>query len=123
MKNLTYRKLTTNHAKDKPFILRDFRGHSRMNLQLFADGEDGDGSGGGENDGDDSGKDAAGGSGGDGDDKGGKDGGDKPRTYSDADVDRIIAKKKAEWEKNHASDLEKAKEEARKYERMTKEQK
>lgn len=44
------------------------------------------------------------------------------RTYDDKEVDRIVAKHKAEWEKKHAKDLEAAKEEARKYERMTKEQ-
>lgn len=45
------------------------------------------------------------------------------RTYDDKEVDRIVAKHKAEWEKKHAKDLETAKEEARKYERMSKEQK
>lgn len=44
------------------------------------------------------------------------------RTYDDKEVDRIVAKHKAEWEKKHAKDLEAAKEEARKYERMTQEQ-
>lgn len=39
------------------------------------------------------------------------------RTYDDKEVDRIVAKHKAEWEKKHAKDLEAAKEEARKYER------
>lgn len=47
----------------------------------------------------------------------------KPRTYTDADVDAIVAKKFAKWQKDHEKDLEQAKEEARKYERMTKEQK
>ena len=47
----------------------------------------------------------------------------KERSYSDADVDRIVAKHKAEWIKQHEKDLEDAKEEARKYERMSKEQK
>lgn len=47
----------------------------------------------------------------------------KPRTYDDAEVDRIVAKHKAEWEKQHAADLQKATDEARKYERMSKEQK
>ena len=36
--------------------------------------------------------------------------------------DRIVAKHKKEWEAQHAKDLEKAKDEARKYERMSKEQ-
>ena len=44
------------------------------------------------------------------------------RTYDDAEVDRIVAKHKAEWEKQHQKDLEAAKDEARKYERMSKEQ-
>ncbi len=45
------------------------------------------------------------------------------KKYDDAEVDRIVAKHKAEWEKQHQKDLETAKEEARKYERMSKEQK
>lgn len=45
------------------------------------------------------------------------------KKYDDAEVDRIVAKHKAEWEKKHAEDLKKATDEARKYERMTKEQK
>lgn len=45
------------------------------------------------------------------------------KKYDDAEVDRIVAKHKAEWEKQHAKDLEQAKDEARKYERMSKEQK
>lgn len=59
------------------------------------------------------------------DDKGGEGkGGEEPkRVYDDAEVDRIVAKHKAEWEKKHAADLEAAKDEARKYERMSKEQK
>lgn len=45
------------------------------------------------------------------------------KKYDDAEVDRIVAKHKAEWEKKHAEDLKKATDEARKYERMSKEQK
>ena len=45
------------------------------------------------------------------------------KRYDDAEVDRIVAKHKAEWEKKHAEDLKKAIDEARKYERMSKEQK
>lgn len=100
-------------------IPRDFRGHSRMRLQYFAD-EGGDAG---------SGDDAAGGKP-DGEDGPGKDPkpesknekADEKRRYDDAEVDRIVAKHKAEWEKQHAKDLEDAKEEARKYERMSKEQ-
>ena len=90
-----------------------------MNLQLFADeGESGDDDG-------DSGGDSSGGqSGGKDEDGSGKDeeAEKKPRTYNDAEVDRIVAKKRAEWEKAHQKDLEAAKDEARKYERMSKEQ-
>ena len=49
-------------------------------------------------------------------DKGGK-------KYDDAEVDRIVAKHRAEWEKKHAEEIKKATDEARKYERMSKEQK
>lgn len=45
------------------------------------------------------------------------------KKYDDAEVDRIVAKHRAEWEKKHAEDLKKATDEARKYERMSKEQK
>jgi len=92
----------------------------RWNLQLFADDGDGagtdpQGSGDPGEDSIDEGKDSK---------KGGNDPGDgnKPRTYTDADVDAIVAKKFAKWQKEHEKDLEKAKEEARKYERMSKEQ-
>lgn len=96
----------------------DFKKHSRFNLQLFDDDPGAGGS-------DDAGAD--GGDGGEGakdpEQKGKEDEGkDKPRTYTDADVDRIVAKHKKDWEKAHAKDLEDAKEEARKYERMSKEQ-
>lgn len=102
---------------------QDFNKHGRYGLQIFAedpgdDSPDGSGSGG---EGDDpEGKEGSG----DGEKssgaKGGKGSGE--RTYNDADVDRIVAKHKAEWERQHAEDLEKAKDEARKYERMSKEQ-
>lgn len=89
----------------------------KFDLQLFADdsasADDTTGSGAGNTD-----------------DKGAGDGegseekiDNKPkRTYDDAEVDRIVAKHKAKWEKEHAQDLEKARDEARKYERMSKEQ-
>lgn len=91
----------------------------RWDLQLFAD--DGDGAG---TDPQGSGDNGEGGSDEGGGNKGGNDPGDgnKPRTYTDADVDAIVAKKFAKWQKEHEKDLEKAKEEARKYERMSKEQ-
>ncbi len=88
-------------------------------LQLFAEGgEGGEGSSGGNGGNDDSGNDGSGDKGGDGKDK--KD--PQKRTYDDAEVDRIVAKHKAEWQKQHEKDLEAAKDEARKYERMSKEQ-
>lgn len=78
-----------------------------FDLQLFA--EDGADQGGAER--------------AEGDSDSSKDGGDgDKRTYDDAEVDRIVAKHKAEWEKQHKKDLEAAKEEARKYERMSKDQ-
>ena len=108
MRKNTYRSKET----EKPaFLLRDFRKHSRFNLQVFAEeGDDGDSSNPSGEEGNDKDKD-----------EGDKDK-DKPRTYTDADVDRIVAKHKADWEKAHQKALEDAKEEARKYERMTKEQ-
>lgn len=89
-----------------------------MNLQKFTDGD----SDAGINDvGGDS--ETKGGEGEDSsteEDKGKK--GEQERSYNDAEVDRIVAKHKAEWEKAHKADLEKAKDEARKYERMSKEE-
>lgn len=80
-----------------------------IDLQRFAEGDGGEGAGDGDKDG----------NGGD----GGEEGKETPRTYTDADVDRIVAKHKAQWEAAHKKDLDTAREEARKYERMTKEQK
>lgn len=91
-----------------------------INLYAHDDGGDGDGGDNGNNG--NNGDDGKGDKGGDNGDKGG-DKGNTTRTYTDADVDAIIAKKFAKWQKDHEADLEKAKEEARKYERMTKEQK
>lgn len=120
MKYRAFTGITQTGARE-PYKPQDFRKHSRINLQLFTDGDDagtGDGDGSGDTGGDGSG---AGGDGGKG--SKGEDGDeDKPRTYDDAEVDRIVAKHKAEWEKQHAKDLEAAKDEARKYERMSKEQ-
>lgn len=89
-----------------------------MNLQKFTDG-------GSESENPDVGGDSEpkGGEGEDSsaeEDKGKK--GEQERSYNDAEVDRIVAKHKAEWEKAHKADLEKAKDEARKYERMSKEE-
>lgn len=98
------------------FMTKDQISHGHyLDLQLFAD--DGEGAGEGSED-TDSGES---GSEGDSKDDKGADGSPK-RTYDDAEVDRIVAKHKAEWEKQHAKDLERAKDEARKYERMSKEQ-
>ena len=84
-----------------------------FDLQLFA--EDDLGSEGNEGE-----KDSEGAEGNGGDDSEGRD--PEKRTYDDAEVDRIVAKHKKEWEAQHKKDLEKAKDEARKYERMSKEQ-
>ena len=88
-----------------------------MTMQMFAeDGGAGDG-------GDGAGHEDGSGDNGDGNGDGGDGGSQEPkRTYTDADVDRIVAKHKAQWEKDHKKDLDTAREEARKYERMTKEQ-
>lgn len=102
----------------------------RFWLQMFAEGDDGDGGsegddGNGAGSGDGNGDDGDNGSGG-GDGGGkdaGKDGDKKPRSYNDADVDRIVAKHKAEWEKQHAKDVEDAQKEAAKLAKMNKEQK
>lgn len=114
MKKKVYNEILT-HAKEvkRP---QDFRGHMRLNLQTFAGEED---TGAEDQEEENS----------DGDDTSGKDGegeeGEKEsgkRTYDDAEVDRIVAKHRKEWEAQHKKDLEKAKDEARKYERMSKEQ-
>lgn len=84
-----------------------------MNLQMFADDPEAagaDGQDGADTDESTEQKDGDGGS------------EQKQRTYTDADVDRIVEKHKREWEKAHKADLDTAREEARKYERMTKEQ-
>jgi len=109
-----YRLMTA--ACKQPVRPQDFKGHSRFDLQIFADGDEpgtDEGDDGKAKDPEDGGSASKGGS-----DEEGK----GKRSYDDADVDRIVAKHKAEWEKQHAKDLEDAKEEARKYERMSKEQ-
>lgn len=107
MKLKTYERLLTkaNEVK-RP---QDHRGHVRFNLRIH-DGDDPDA----------------------GDDPDKPDNPDNPndpdkkdpekRTYDDAEVDRIVAKHKKEWEEQHKKDLDDAREEARKYERMSKEQ-
>lgn len=92
---------------------QDFRGHSRLNLQIFANEPESEENPNPEEEPDGSEKEKT-------DPKEKKD--PPKRTYDDAEVDRIVAKHKAEWEKQHEKDLETAKEEARKYERMSKEQ-
>lgn len=120
MKKRIYMSMLAGKKKDM-MCPKDFKGHGHYGLQIFAEdpeGEDPDAPGnGGE------GEDPKG-SGGGKESKGGdKDGnGSGERTYNDAEVDRIVAKHKKEWEAQHAKDLEKAKDEARKYERMSKEQ-
>lgn len=98
------------------FMTKDQIIHGQyLDLQIFADDSEGAGEGSEDTGGGESGSE------GDPKDDKGADGSPK-RTYDDAEVDRIVAKHKAEWEKQHAKDLEKAKDEARKYERMSKEQ-
>lgn len=115
----------------KEFILRHYTPYElkkmSWNLQLFADGGENEGKTGGTEPKDDKGDGAKGNGdkGGDGKHKEGDGDGKKggtPRTYTDADVDAIVAKKFAKWQKDHEKDLENAKEEGRKYERMSKEQ-
>ena len=120
MKKRIYMSMIAGKKKDMK-CPQDFKRHGHYGLQLFAEdpeggdlegsgnggeGEKPEGSGGGKES-----KDR---------DKDGKGSGE--RTYNDAEVDRIVAKHKKEWEAQHAKDLEKAKDEARKYERMSKEQ-
>lgn len=104
MKLRTYERLLTkaNEVK-RP---QDHRGHVRFNLRIH-EGDDPDA----------------------GDDPDKPDNPSDPdkkdpekRTYDDAEVDRIVAKHKKEWEEQHKKDLDDAREEARKYERMSKEQ-
>lgn len=105
-----YKATTTQKHPKRP---EDFKKHSRFDLQLFAEDDRGDADE-GEAEGDSDKKP---------DDGAGTDDAAKtPKTYTDSDIDRIVQRKKAEWEKQHAKDLETAKEEARKYERMSKEQ-
>lgn len=111
MKKRIYKEMLAQAAGKK--LPQDFRGHNRLNLQVFAEDDTGDDAGDDSDDGSDDG---------DQDDKDpdGKKGG--KRVYDDAEVDRIVAKHRKEWEEQHKKDLEKAKDEARKYERMSKEQ-
>ena len=109
---MNYKHYKTLKARQRQYE----RSHRKLiMLQMFAD-EGGDP---GKDDGGDGGKPDEGK-----DDSGDGDGKqkDKPKKYDDAEVDRIVAKHRAEWEKQHAKDLEAAKDEARKYERMSKEQ-
>lgn len=72
------------------------RWNQRWNLQKFAEGGDGDGDG-----------DANGGDGGNsGDDSAGGD--DNGKKYTDADVNKILNKKFAEWEKKQAKKISEA---------------
>lgn len=109
MKLRTYETLLANaKGVTRP---RDHRGHMRFNLHVHA----GEGDDPGEEDDDPEKEDKD-----DPDDHGEKDHG--KRTYDDAEVDRIVAKHRKEWEEQHKKDLDTAREEARKYERMSKEQ-
>lgn len=109
MKKKTYE---TMLAKEKSVKHpKDHRGHMHFELQIFAEGDSDDGG---------AGDDYSGGEG-EGQEADEEKEPDK-RTYDDAEVDRIVAKHRKEWEEQHKKDLEKAKDEARKYERMSKEQ-
>lgn len=118
MNRKIYETMLTNVKRRDVKRPQDFKGHGHLNLQMFADDDPagGDGTSGGD----------PGGNGGDGGDPANDDSKEerKPaeRTYNDADVDRIVAKHKKEWEAQHKKDLETARDEARKYERMSKEQ-
>lgn len=113
MKKKTYETILTSVTDRK--VPQDHRGHKKQmhfNLQAFAgDGEEPDGN----EDGEPSENDEGAGDEDKHEDKG-------KRTYDDAEVDRIVAKHKKEWEEQHKKDLETARDEARKYERMSKEQ-
>lgn len=110
MKKRIYETMLTNAAGMK--CPQDFKGHTRFDLQIFVEGDNPDPG----DLGDDGGKGAEGG-----DDLEGNNTPSK-RTYDDDEVDRIVAKHKKEWEEQHKKDLETARDEARKYERMSKEQ-
>ena len=119
MKKRIYMSMLAGKKKDMK-CPQDFKGHGHYGLQIFAEDPEGEGSEGSGNGGEGEnpessgeGKESKGGA---------KDGNGSERTYNDAEVDRIVAKHKKEWEAQHAKDLEKAKDEARKYERMSKEQ-
>ena len=119
MKKRIYMSMLAGKKKDMK-CPQDFKGHGHYGLQIFAEDPEGEGSEGSGNGGEGEnpessgeGKESKGGA---------KDGNGSERTYNDAEVNRIVAKHKKEWEAQHAKDLEKAKDEARKYERMSKEQ-
>ena len=119
MKKRIYMSMLAGKKKDMK-CPQDLKGHGHYGLQIFAEDPEGEGSEGSGNGGEGEnpessgeGKESKGGA---------KDGNGSERTYNDAEVDRIVAKHKKEWEAQHAKDLEKAKDEARKYERMSKEQ-
>lgn len=120
MKKRIYMSVIAGKKKDMK-CPQDFKRHGHYGLQLFAeDPEGGDPEGSGNGGEGEKPEGSGGGKESKDRDKDGKGSGE--RTYNDAEVDRIVAKHKKEWEAQHAKDLEKAKDEARKYERMSKEQ-
>ena len=120
MKKRIYMSMIAGKKKDMK-CPQDFKRHGHYGLQLFAeDPEGGDPEGSGNGGEGEKPEGSGGGKESKDRDKDGKGSGE--RTYNDAEVDRIVAKHKKEWEAQHAKDLEKAKDEARKYERMSKEQ-
>lgn len=108
MKRKNYETILTNANSVKH--PQDHRGHMRFNLRIHA-GEDEPADGEEETSSEEDRKDSE-----------GKEKESGKRTYDDAEVDRIVAKHKKEWEEQHKKDLETARDEARKYERMSKEQ-
>lgn len=93
-------------AQKQAFAPSDFRGHSRMNLQLFAEGDDGEGDGESEGEGEGKGNDP-------------KDEPEPEKKYSDEDLDRIINQRFARWQKEQ----QKAVSEAEKLANMSAEEK
>lgn len=113
MKKRTYETMLTSVTCRK--VPQDYRGRKKQmhfELQVFAEGDEGV-------DGDEDFDSPESNNGTSSEDKNEDKG---KRTYDDAEVDRIVAKHKKEWEEQHKKDLETARDEARKYERMSKEQ-
>lgn len=107
MKKRMYETVLTNAVKKGMKRPQDYRDRTNLDLQIFAEEDSNE-----ESDSSEENEDQ----------ESDENNESEKRTYDDAEVDRIVAKHKKEWEKQHEKDLEKAKDEARKYERMSKEQ-